>query len=138
MFNERLKKLRENFVMANGDKMTQDDLAKALGFSGKSTVSQWEAGVRSPDPTTIVKIAKLFNCTTDYLLGLSNNCQVTSEISEEERKKAEIKKALNTLVAHDDGEFPIENDLINTIYDAMIKGRKFHTKRKKEDDKKEQ
>ena len=36
------------------------------------TVSFWETGSREPDLDTLVKIAKYFGVTTDYLLGLED------------------------------------------------------------------
>ena len=36
------------------------------------TISLWETGQREPDFDTLVKIAKYFNVTTDYLLGIED------------------------------------------------------------------
>ena len=42
-------------------------------LSGKSVtaVNAWKSGHSKPDATTLVKLARYFGCTTDYLLGLS-------------------------------------------------------------------
>lgn len=62
---ERIKLLREE------KGITQLDLAKEL-FVKQQTVAQWEKGERDLKTTAIVDIAKYFNVTTDYLLGLSD------------------------------------------------------------------
>jgi len=48
--------------------MTQDELAALLGVSG-AAISQWERSVRTPDGDTLVKLADIFECSVDYLLG---------------------------------------------------------------------
>lgn len=51
--------------------MTQEQLGHALGTSQKA-ISQWENGKATPRVATIVKMAKLFGCTSDYLLALTD------------------------------------------------------------------
>ena len=65
MFGDVLKKLRltSNF--------TQIELAKALGSTQKQ-ISKWELNAIEPNIQWIVKIAKYFNVSTDYLLGLKD------------------------------------------------------------------
>lgn len=58
---ERLKKLRKI------NDLTQDDIAKYLGI-GRTTVSQYESGEIIPSTPNIIKLAKLYNVTTDYIL----------------------------------------------------------------------
>lgn len=48
-------------------KMTQDDLAKFLGVERK-TLYNWQTKGNIPG-TALVKLADKFGCTTDYLLG---------------------------------------------------------------------
>jgi len=62
-FGEQLKKTREE------NNMKQDKLASILGYK-QTSISKWEQGVREPDFTMLVKIAELFNTSTDILLGL--------------------------------------------------------------------
>ena len=52
-------------------KYTQEDLAQKLKIS-KSTIGMYEQNRRSPDLDTLVKISKIFNVSTDYLLGLED------------------------------------------------------------------
>ena len=62
MIGEKIKKLRME------SDMTQCELATALGVSS-AYVGLWEVNKRQPDIAIVVKIAKIFNVTTDYLLG---------------------------------------------------------------------
>ena len=57
-----LKELRKN------KKITQARLAEMLGVS-RSTISMWEIDESQPDNDTLVKIAGIFDVSTDFLLG---------------------------------------------------------------------
>lgn len=50
----------------------QEELAKKLGTSVK-TVSRWENGEMPPYGQKLVEMRKLFNCSIDYLLGVSED-----------------------------------------------------------------
>jgi transcriptional regulator with XRE-family HTH domain len=52
--------------------MTQQDLADKLGVF-QTTVGQWENGKREPNIETIKRLASIFEVSTDYLLGQSDN-----------------------------------------------------------------
>lgn len=52
-------------------KLSQDKLAKIFNV-GQQTISKWENGICEPDYNTLVAVAKFFDVTTDYLLGLTN------------------------------------------------------------------
>lgn len=62
-FGQRLKAFRED------KNITQGQLAEAIGY-GKSTVSFWENDLKVPSITVIIKIAKHYKVSADYLLGL--------------------------------------------------------------------
>lgn len=62
---ERLKQLR----IKNG--LKQQELADMFGLSS-GTISFYESEQRKPDIDFIVAIAKYFDVSTDYLLGLTN------------------------------------------------------------------
>lgn len=62
-FGIRLKELRTE------RKVTQTELAKALGCS-QSMIAQWETHKNKPTEDFIVKTAKFFGVSADYLLGL--------------------------------------------------------------------
>ena len=63
MFKERLKELRKEKMLS------QDDFAKIINVSQRS-ISSWEKGSREPGFEVLAQIAKYFDVTTDYLLGL--------------------------------------------------------------------
>lgn len=65
LFCDRIKELRLD------QKLTQKELAKKLNTSN-SSVCDWEKGRSQPDLQTLVNIATLFDVSTDYLLGLSD------------------------------------------------------------------
>lgn len=62
---QRIKELR----LAN--KVSQKKLADAVGVD-KRAVIFWEQEINEPKATYIRNIAVFFNCTADYLLGLSD------------------------------------------------------------------
>lgn len=65
MFSYRLKQLRENTGI------TQDDLAKLLNLT-QSTIAYYESGRKMPTLENTILIAKIFNTSLDYLVGISN------------------------------------------------------------------
>lgn len=51
------------------NKMTQTDLASHL-FISQDTISLWERNKSLPDVKSVIKMAALFDVTTDYILGV--------------------------------------------------------------------
>ena len=64
-FKDRLKELR---IMNN---LSQMQLSLKTGLS-QSAIAKWELGKTEPTATAIIMLAKFFNETTDYLLGLDD------------------------------------------------------------------
>ena len=64
MLSERLRKLRKD------RNWNQVDLAKRLNVA-KQTVSNWENDNIQPSIDMLIKLSKIFNVSTDYLLGLT-------------------------------------------------------------------
>ena len=52
-------------------KMSQEKLAAHLGVTAK-TLRLWVDGVNAMPTDKLLMIAELFNCSTDYLLGMSD------------------------------------------------------------------
>lgn len=50
-------------------KLTQTELAKQLNTT-QDTISLWELGKSYPDILSVIALAKIFNVSSDYLLGL--------------------------------------------------------------------
>jgi len=66
MLSKRIYELRVSFGW------TQVQLAQKLNIT-KQTVSNWENDNIQPSIDMLVKLSKIFNVSTDYLLGLSPN-----------------------------------------------------------------
>lgn len=63
-FNGILKKLRQD------NEMTQEELAKKIN-SSRSNIANYENGKNMPSVEVLEKLAKVFDCTLDYLMGKS-------------------------------------------------------------------
>ena len=64
MLSKKICELRSSFGW------TQVQLAQKLGIT-KQTVSNWENDNIQPSIDMLVRLSKIFNVSTDYLLGLS-------------------------------------------------------------------
>ena len=62
-FIERLKELRIE------KKLSQAQLANETGLT-QAAIATWEVGKRVPGALAIIALAKYFNVSSDYLLGL--------------------------------------------------------------------
>lgn len=95
MLNEKLKKLRLSY------NMSQVELAKKLGVS-KQCVSNWENDNVQPSIEMLVKLAKFFNVSADFLLDLDEKTPIdVSGLSE--REIAHIKLIVQDLTARKNG-----------------------------------
>lgn len=65
-FGQRLKRLR----VESG--LTQEELGKKIKLS-KSNISKYESGDVEPNMQTIIEISRLFKCSTDFLLGATDD-----------------------------------------------------------------
>ena len=68
MIKDLSTKLKELRMSQN---LSQADVAKKLGIS-PSIVSGYETGERTPSTENLLSLAYLYKCSTDYLLGKSN------------------------------------------------------------------
>ena len=64
-FKDRLKELR---ILNN---LSQMQLSLKTGLS-QSAIAKWELGKTEPTSIAIITLAKFFNETTDYILGLED------------------------------------------------------------------
>jgi len=76
-----LKKARKNAGLS------QNDIAKKLNVS-QGAVSQWEQGIRQPSHEVLVKLAEMFDCTIDFLVGRTDDpeYELRTEIPEALKK----------------------------------------------------
>lgn len=78
--------------------LSQRDLAFELGVSA-GAIGMWETNKRFPDVNMLVKIAKYFNVSVDYLLGLSPDPSEVvhgEQLSEDESKLLETYRHLGS------------------------------------------
>jgi len=65
IFGKRVRELREEKGLG------QKELAQILGTS-KQNVSRWEKGYFEPSQETIIKMARFFAVSVDFLFGLED------------------------------------------------------------------
>lgn len=63
IFGKKIKAFRKQ------NNLTQQQLAERLGVA-KSVISYYESGDRFPSNDVLIKLARTFHVSTDYLLGL--------------------------------------------------------------------
>ena len=59
-------------VLRLGKQLTQAEMARRIGIS-KAMISSYELEQRSPSYEVLIKIARFFSVSTDYLLGLEKS-----------------------------------------------------------------
>ena len=88
----RIKDLRED------RDLRQVDVANATGIDQRS-LSNYETGKTNPDSETIIKLARFFGVSCDYLLGVTeqnliSNQAIVKELSDVRRRLEEIQRHL--------------------------------------------
>jgi len=83
-FNNRLREMR------NKHGYTQLQVSEQIGVE-RSSYSLYESGRRNPDYSTLKAIAKIFGCTTDYLLGVTDEPDLVHYVFSDEELPDELK-----------------------------------------------
>lgn len=85
--------------------MTMTEFGKAVGVA-KTTVSNWETGRNFPSQDTLIKIANVFEITTDFLLGKDENSDEKPRIALDgnpddltDEQKIELQNFANYLIS---------------------------------------
>jgi transcriptional regulator with XRE-family HTH domain len=105
-FGSRLKNLRTELGL------TQKDLGDKIGVSDR-VVGYYESDDRFPkDESILILISKVFNTSTDYLLGLTNTRNPIEEIE--------------TIAAHHDDENNFTEEELESIeeFKAFVKSKR--------------
>ena len=125
MFGLRLRALR------NEKKLTQDELGKLLNVSGK-TIGTWERDSRQPNIEAINKLASIFDVTTDYLLGNSNEKQPQKyyDLSDKEKKLMEGIETGNNLNFYGEPATKEQKDRILIAIKTAMEMNKMEAKKK--------
>lgn len=74
--------------------LTQQQLAQAIGTNAK-TITRWENGQSEPSAFCIVKLARFFHVSTDYILGLEDDLGQKTYINLQETMSPEEEKIIN-------------------------------------------
>ena len=77
MVNGLAERLKEQRHKRN---LSQKEVANILHVS-TSIISNYERGERSPSIESLVTLATLYHCSTDYLLGIENKNKQNIDIS---------------------------------------------------------
>ena len=67
LFGERVKSRR---IALN---MTQEELARKLGYSSRSTVNKIELGKINVTQTKVIELSRALDCSISYLMGWQEN-----------------------------------------------------------------
>lgn len=79
---ERIKKQRNKL------RFTQKQLAEKVGVSPQ-VISNWERGYTDPSAEDIARLAEVLECTSDYLLGVTDNINKNNSIRDLDVEKEE-------------------------------------------------
>ena len=95
MLSDNIKNYRKN------SNMSQDELAEKLGVSRQS-VSLWETGQTQPTIDNIIALAKIFNISSDMLLGVPDSINISQDKTsdnKEPKKKRKTGLILTIIIA---------------------------------------
>jgi len=73
LLQDRLKELRDK------ESISQKKLGEILNMS-QQAIAKWETGAASPDPVMLIKIADYFDVSIDYLVGRTDNPNITNDV----------------------------------------------------------
>lgn len=96
----RLRELREE------KGLTQKEFGDKVNAS-QNTVSQWESGKRNIEVDRLLQFAEYFQCTTDYILGNSDQKNGNNTVQDESTKYRDA--------------IALMHDLTNEEYSQVIK-----------------
>ena len=80
---ERLKELRQSKIseVSGKPKVTQREVGKAIIGRDWRAYSNWEQDRAKPSPSHLIKLAKYFNTTVDYIVGFDSETIATPHLT---------------------------------------------------------
>lgn len=115
-YGDRLRELR------NKKGLSQKGLADKLNLN-RSTYARYETSTTQPDYDTLKKLADFFDVTTDYILGNSNQPQLTEKDEKDIAKRME--KMKEDLLSGGDGDGlsfmgePLSEEATESLLEAL-------------------
>lgn len=113
-----------------GDSGESQEVAANKFNTTRQTFGNWLAGRNQPDYETLIAIAKYYNVSTDYLLGLSPNRTTKEDVKTAIKVTGLSEKAINcsknmSKIMNNELNFIIENnifeDIVMILYRAKCK-----------------
>lgn len=77
------ERLREKRILLG---LSQKEVAHVLGIS-PSIISNYESGERTPSVESLMALASLYHCSTDFLLGFSTNSSIDTSMLNNKQKQ---------------------------------------------------
>ena len=96
--------INQIFALMEKHEINATELSKVTGV-GTSTISAWKKGLQKPSVDAIIKIAKYFGVSADYLLTgedteTPNNNELSDMLSDDVKEILRIAKALDPKRRH--------------------------------------
>lgn len=96
--------------------LSQDDLARKMGYTSRSTINKIESGVNDVPQRNIVKFAKALDTTVQYLMGMECNEEELAKIKEYNNTPNDIVVRL-----HEDNDFLLIVETLNNADKKRLK-----------------
>lgn len=117
---------QERFIELVGNNSTQAEIAEKIGTS-RQNVGNWIKGDTKPDIYTLTEIARAYNVSTDYLLGLTDIKATSTTVRDmciytglKEKTVENISKLRNAKPKLGYDELFSLSDILNIFIDSII------------------
>ena len=107
---------QERFRELVGDTATQEEIAKKVNTS-RQNVGNWLKGKSKPDIYALAEIAKGYNVSTDYLLGLKN---IKIEEKEPALQEAKTSSSKNNSIDNDNTILKMCQEVIDNQIGELV------------------
>lgn len=117
---DRIKELREYHLLTQtqlANNLNQIEVSKSDSIIYAQTISYWENG-RDPSLAGLIKLAKFFNVSIDYILGLSSE-QNLQEVKYKNFETFDLEQLKQGLSKFDDSIFKEMLSSINKYYSTI-------------------